>query len=228
MATRNYNESFNIERNASAITITKADGTVIKTTYAEMIKARQAKKRAEAKAKKAKKTTSLHKLNAEQAIRLVKSLKILKSLSAYREHGYRQWGKICRDNVINHPYISTHLGRAYLKYNEIQEQIDAIEAERKNSKDVYQLVEKLSYLIDDMKSIMTELTKGIRDSRVCEFYADHEMINGDKRRLGLAVLVQKSLLALLDIDNIFVEVNNIGVNGADISTYNTEGSFSRF
>lgn len=221
-------KSFNMENESSAITITKADGTIIKTTFGAMQKARQAQKRAEAKTKKAKKTTSLHKLNAEQAIRLVKSLKVLKSLSAYREHGYRQWGKICRDNVINHPYISTPLGRVYLKYNEIEEQIDAIEAERKNSKDVYQLIEKLSFLIDDIKGIMTELTKGIRDSRVCEFYADHEMINGDKRRLGLAVLMQKSLLALLDIDNIFAEVNSIGVNGADISTYNTEGSFSRF
>ena len=78
----------------------------------------------------------------------------------------------------------------------------------------------MSYKIDDMRTEIYSLTRGVNDSRVCEFHKDKECINGNGRRLGLQVLMFKALHSMSKIDELIKELNQIASDGLDAMDYN--------
>lgn len=187
------------------------------TEYKRQLKAKEKSKKDE---KKTKRTQAFIRQLPPYIDSMIKHIKVLKSLAAYYDNGYRQWGIVARD-IINNPLIQT----SFLKYrirtremNSILEDIRKIGG--KNEKNVFQYIEKLSYKIDDMRTEIYSLTRSVYDSRVCEFYKDKECINGNGRRLGLQVLMYKALDSMSKIDELIKELNQIASNGLDVMNYN--------
>lgn len=214
------NNVFNQEKSASMITIV-IDGKPTRMTYDAYKKWKSAKTRAKncGKKKSIRVQQTEIKLLPNHITRLIKGIKVMKSLSAYYDNGYRQWGTIARE-IINTPMISApfiHFRTISYEIANLQNQIKEIA--KHNEKDVFQFVEKLSYKMDDARHWMDELVKGVNDSRVCEFFADKECINGEGRRLGLRTLMMRTLFSLNDIDNVFKELNVISHNGLDALDY---------
>lgn len=192
----------------------------VRMNYAEYKKQLKAKEKAKKDEKKAKRAQALIRQLPPYIDSMIKHIKVLKSLAAYYDNGYRQWGTIARD-IINNPFIKS----SFLNYRMRTREMNAILEDirkigGKNEKNVFQYIEKLSYKIDDMRTEIYSLTRGVNDSRVCEFHKDKECINGNGRRLGLQVLMFKALHSMSKIDELIKELNQIASDGLDVMDYN--------
>ena len=84
----------------------------------------------------------------------------MKSLSAYYDHGYRQWGTICR-TIINLKEIRPHFVLYRSKATEVEQTINEIaDIAKRNQKAVFAFVRKLSWQLEDTKDHMQKLYKG--------------------------------------------------------------------
>lgn len=153
---------------------------------------------------------------------MMRNVRLLKSLSAYYNNGYRQWGRIAK-LVISQKEISSPFVKFNAKQAEIERTINEIkEISKHNEKAVYAFVRKLSYQLDDIKEIMVELCKGVGYSGIISRFIDHECINGEGRRLGLRTLMSRSYKAVVELEKIIRRCQNISDNGIDALDYQNE------
>ena len=153
---------------------------------------------------------------------MMRNVRLLKSLSAYYNNGYRQWGRIAKF-VISQKEISSQFVKFNAKQAEIERTINEIkDISKHNEKAVYAFVRKLSYQLDDIKEIMVELTKAVGYSGVISRFIDHECINGEGRRLGLRTLMSRSYKAVVELEKIIRRCQNISDNGIDALDYQNE------
>lgn len=123
---------------------------------------------------------------------IVKSSGPIKSLSAYYDHGYRQWGTICR-SIIQLPEIEPHFNSFRSHSKKINKTICEInQIGKKNDKSIFQFIQKLSWQLDDLQKVMLKLYQGISESGVIQRFSDREFINGTGRRLGLEILMRRT------------------------------------
>ena len=107
--------------------------------------------------KKAKKKTTDIQYDAMDIKSLVNGVKLLKSLKAWHTNGYRQWGTIHK-TIVGLNGIRQSFSKYNAKYWEIKHVMDDIvKVGGKSEKAVYQYMEKMSYLFDDMIEIIKEL-----------------------------------------------------------------------
>ena len=213
------------ERNNNTMTIVNKDGKVETITYGEWKKRMQAKKKAEQSAKPTRKIDlrSDIQLLPSHIKRIVANIKTIKSLSAYYDHAYRQWGNIAKEHVIEHPMISHDFVLFRAKAKEMAELQDRIaEYGKKNEKDVFQIIEKLAYKVDDLTALMISLAHSVEESHVCDTFKDKEFINGQGRRLGLSILMTRTLLSLNDMEKLFKELQTLS-NGITDIVYASNG-----
>lgn len=195
----------------------------ITMTYAEykaMIKAKQRK------AKKAKQINEI-KLLPNDVKALMKNVKVLKSIVAYYRHGYRQWGTIAK-GIINMPQIQSPFLNVVIKTKEIADKVSEIETiGKKGDKAIYQYIEKLQYLLDDLQKHLDALLFGITKSGVLSgAIQQHECISGEGRRLGLRVLVQRGDKAISEIGRIIAKLEDITTKGVNPMTYTISGKIA--
>ena len=133
---------------------------------------------------------------------MVGKVKLIKSLYAYYDHAYKQWGNIGK-RIINLREIRKPFVMFRVKVREMSHTMDMIvEESKRNKKSVYQLIRKLAYQLDDVKNCMEDLFKGIQESCVVQRFAYHECISGNHKRLGLKVLMSRSMSAQQELNKI--------------------------
>lgn len=153
---------------------------------------------------------------------MMKKVKLIRSLSAYYDNAYKQWGTIARD-IINRREINSPFVLYRVKARELNNTINNIsEIAKKNEKAIYQFIEKLAYQLDDLRICIDNLCSGISKSGVIQLHGDHECINGCGRRLGLQILVSRSWAAMREINSIIRKCQNISDNGVDPFDYTQE------
>lgn len=139
---------------------------------------------------------------------MVKKVKLIRSLSAYYDNAYRQWGKI-GSIIINRKEIRLPFVQYRVKAREVDRTMAKIqELAKKNDRTIFAYFEKLSYLMDDISGCITNLMNGIRKSGVMTLHGNHECINGKDRRLGLNVLMSRTYSAIKDIEAIIKKCNS--------------------
>lgn len=174
-------------------------------------------------AKKAKREQSAIKMLPTEINYLMKQVKVIKSLGAYYDNGYRQWGTKCRDFVLKHKDMEIPFLNVRMRSKELFEIANDIEKIAKgNEKAVYQYVQKFAWKLEDVQRAMEELYKGVRKSGVMEHFAEYEFINGTQRRLGLKILMVRSSKAIDDLYSIIGKLTDISINGVSAFEYRTE------
>lgn len=189
--------------NTTSVTVGGVTYTV--KQYKKLV--RDARKKAEGSGKK---PTKKRRRKPKESIRLlpgdIKSMmrcaKVMRSLTAYYDNGYKQWGNIAK-MVINLPEIRPH----FVKYNSQSEKVQKTLADienvaKANSKDVYQFILRLSWQLSDIRLTMQSLARGAAQSGAIQRWQDHECINGEGRRLGLRILVIRTLNAVDDMEKV--------------------------
>lgn len=200
---------YDFDKSEQTITI---DGkTMLVSEYKKM-------KSAENRKRKRKKQQNEIKLLPNEVKTILKSAKVMRSLSAYYDWSYKQWGRIAKtilhDRDIESPFLNYRIDAR--EANAIIEDINKIGG--KGEKNVFQYILKLSWKMADIRKDLTSLYNGVNESGVCRQFKDHESICGSKdgKRLGLQQLMARVYKALDDLDVIVAKLDNIQSEGVDV------------
>ena len=179
--------------------------------YKKVIK----EKKSKLNIKKPKKVLTEINLLPSDIKEMMKKVKLIKSLSAYYDNGYKQWGNVAKF-IINLDEIRKPFVLYRAKAREIQKTMEEISAiSKRNDKSVFQYIRTLSYQLDDLCTQMDLLFKGVSRSGIVAHYANHECINGSGRRLGLQTLMSRSWSATKELNNIIKRCQSISDKGTD-------------
>lgn len=177
--------------------------------YRKQIKLRKEEKEKKAGKKKKKAQPNELVLLSTEIKEMTKKIRLIKSLSAYYNNAYRQWGTIAND-ILEKKEIKSPFLHFRLKVCGMIETLDTImKIAKKGDRSVFQFFEKLSYQLDDVQICIDKLCSGIVKSNVLELYKEHECINGCTRRLGLKALVARSFSATKDLKIIIEKCRKI-------------------
>lgn len=169
-------------------------------------------------AKKAKREKVLLELS-NHCNGLIKEFKLPKSLCAYYDNGYKQWGTIAR-TIINNDKIRSPFVDVRCRVIDINKQLEDIATlGKKSDKAIFGYIERLGYLTDDLKNAVQTLADNVSQSGVIRQYRTHECINGCGRRLGLQTLISRTCVAIGKMQDAIKEFDKIAKNGLDISEY---------
>jgi hypothetical protein len=153
---------------------------------------------------------------ALQIEKMLKPLTTLKSFSAYYDHAYRQWGTIARD-ILNLKEIRPHFVFYRVKVRELERLLDDIQTmAKRNERAAYQYVEKMAWKLDDIKTDINNIAKGVNTSGVIQQFKNHECINGKGRRLGLETLMNRTIKAISEIEDVIGILQKIADDGVDV------------
>lgn len=146
----------------------------------------------------------------------------IKSLAAYYDNAYRQWGTIAT-SIIKLPEIDEPFRLFRVDAYQIVDAIKEIaEVAKGNEKAVFQYIQKLSWRLDNARNKMKILYSGVITSGALEQFKDKECINGEGRRLGLRVLMTRTFKSLDSIEAAIDELNRIAKEGLDVFEYRTD------
>lgn len=179
--------------------------------YKKVIK----EKKSKLNIKKPKKVLTEINLLPSDIKEMMKKVKLIKSLSAYYDNGYKQWGNVAKF-IINLDEIRKPFVLYRIKAREIQKTMEEISAiSKRNDKSVFQYIRTLSYQLDDLCTQMDLLFRGVSRSGVVAHYANHECIIGCGRRLGLQTLMSRSWSATKELNDIIKRCQEISDKGTD-------------
>lgn len=153
---------------------------------------------------------------------IVKNAGPIKSLAAYYDNAYRQWGTIA-NMVLGLPEIKSPFVLFRIDAYDIVNLIEEISTIAKgNEKAVFAYVKKLAWKLDNTRNKMKILYSGVISSGVLEQFKDKECINGEGRRLGLRVLMTKTFKSIDAIEAAINELNRIADEGLNVFEYRTD------
>lgn len=153
---------------------------------------------------------------ALQIEKMLKPLTTLKSFAAYYDHAYRQWGTIARD-ILELKEIRPHFVFYRVKVRELEALLDEIQKmAKRNERAAYQYVEKMAWKLDDIKTDINNIAKGVNSSGVIQQHINHECINGTGRRLGLQTLMNRTFKAISEIEDVVGTLKKIADEGVDV------------
>lgn len=176
------------------------------------------KKKREAKKKKVTEITILP--STVKAI--VKNAGPIKSLAAYYDNAYRQWGTIAK-LILELPEIRNSFILFRADARDIVSTIEEIsEIGKGNEKAIFSYIEKLSWKLDNTRTKMKHLYNGVVSSGVLGRFSDKEVINGEGRRLGLRILMTRTFKSLDAIEAAVNQLREIAENGLDVFEYRTD------
>lgn len=154
---------------------------------------------------------------------LIKGVKLLKSFDAYYHNAYQQWGKEVKEVLFDNKDIGRQFVKFVIKYNEIASLMNTIEkVSGKNEKAVYQYIETMGYKLDDIITIITDLSKAISRNDICQRYKDRKFIFESGRRLGLKELMSRICRSLIDMQSIIIKCGAYGKKGINPFEYTTK------
>lgn len=162
--------------------------------------------------KKAKKTYTEITILPSDIKSMMNQVKLIKSLSAYYDNCYRQWGNIAK-RIINLKEIRVPFVAFRIKAREIDYIINEInEISKRNSKSVYDYIRRFSYLLEDITDCINNLSSAVSKSGVINVHYNHECISGCGRRLGLRILIARTYSATKELKEIIKRCQNIADN----------------
>lgn len=143
----------------------------------------------------------------------------IKSLAAYYDNGYKQWGKIARV-VIQEPQIYRPFLAFRSKVCDMTSIINEINIIGKHDeKAIFAYLQKLSWKLDDIKKDMDSLYHAVQESGVLYTFKDRECINGTGRRLGLAILMERTYQSIRNMNDTINDIEKVAVQGLDAMAY---------
>jgi hypothetical protein len=121
------------------------------------------------------------------------------------------------------PEIDCHFVKFRIEAYELTDLICEISKIAKlNEKAVFAYIQKLSWKLDNTRRTMKLLYNGVVTSGVLEQFEDKECINGEGRRLGLRILMNRTFKSMDAIENAINELNAIASNGLSVDEYRTD------
>lgn len=199
-----------------ATTIKVGDKVMTIKEFKDWVKERQGKKAAPKRKKKAVKEIGLVAMQVEK---MLKPMTTLKSIQVYQNHAYRSWGTIANE-ILAHRGIRRAMASYCVNYGNLNTIVaDIQKMAKRNEKAAYQYLDKLTWKLDDMKTNITDMTKAVAESEVCNRFKNHEAINGTGRQLGLQTIVNKCYKTISQMEDIIGTLKKMADEGTDPFAY---------
>lgn len=145
---------------------------------------------------------------SEQVDDMCHKLRILRSLESFYNNGYRQWGNSFK-TVVSIEKIHKPLFGIVVTVNRMKPLVSEIETlGKRGSKGIFQDIEKLTYILQDIKVYMKNLYDGVKESEVLYGLSHRPCIYETGRRLGLQEIMYRMFTALNDIDKTIAAINS--------------------
>lgn len=152
----------------------------------------------------------------EEIKMMMRGLRLMHSLVCFYNNSYKQYGVIARD-ILNTKEIHRPFVMYVKNVREAEDLINEIETiSKRNKKDVFEFIRRLSWKLDDAKDNIVNISKGVSTSNVLQRYSDHVCINGDSRRLGLRTLIGRTYSTIKEMDAVIKNLQAIADKGVDI------------
>ena len=193
----------------------------VKVDYRQLVAQRRAAKAAATRKQRKQRTTTLSKQIADNVTAMLNEVKVFKSLLAYYDNGYKQWGTIA-SMIMNLKEIRPHFLNLTINLRDINRTLDTMRHAAKRGENVSNEVEKMGLYIDNALAAMQLLISGICKSGALAQFATHECINGEGRRLGLRVLLVRASDAVPKIQKILKSLKEMS-SQSDINEYYLNG-----
>ena len=140
----------------------------VKMTEKQYKEYRKAKEEAKPKKKSKKKVFKVSNVDvkeisgvAAEIEKLLKPITTLKSIQVYKNHAYRSWGTIANE-ILSHKCISRPMSTYCVKYGELNALLSEIQKmAKRNERAAYQYVEKMAWKLDDIKTDIKAIMKGV-------------------------------------------------------------------
>jgi hypothetical protein len=153
---------------------------------------------------------------------IVKNAGPIKSLAAYYDNAYKQWGTIA-NIILKAPEIDEPFRLFRVDAYQIVDAIKEIsDVAKGNEKAVFSYIQKLSWILDNARGKMKSLYSGVVASGVLDQFKDKECINGEGRRLGLRILMERTFNSMDAIEKAISEINRIAHDGLSPEEYRTD------
>lgn len=192
-----------------------------KLIQSKLSKKKQAEIKKAKKEKRKKRETEITILPATIKA-IVRNAGPIKSLSAYYDNAYSQWGTIAK-TILGLPEIERPFVLFRSDAHDIVSTIKEIsEVAKGNEKAVFAYIQKLSWKLDNTKTKMKMLYSGVVNSGVLDQFADKECINGEGKRLGLRILMARTFTGIENIEEAVKALSRIAKGGLDEFEYNTD------
>ena len=88
-----------------------------------------------------------------------------------------------------------------------------------DEKAIFAYLQKLSWKLDDIKKDMDSLFHAVQESGVLDTFKDRECINGTGRRLGLAILMERTYQSIRNMNDTINDIEKVAVQGLDAMAY---------
>lgn len=182
--------------------------------YRKEIAARNAAKNPTKQVEKKKKSGRYTiRLAADDIQRIVKKVTLIKSLNSYYDNGYRQWGNICK-RILSLKEINTPFVAFRVKVRELDKIMANIQdVSKRNSKDVYDYIRRLSYILEDISECINNLSGSVSKCDLINLHHKHECISGNGKRLGLKVLISRTYSTTEELKRIVKDLKELADNG---------------
>lgn len=170
--------------------------------------------------KRRKKATEIN-LLAPLVKKVLRTTNIVGSLINFIDNGKKEFGGKFEYIVRTHNFTAVRFSVLRLRIRELNAKTAEVNHfASKNESETYQYIEKLSYILDDVRDEFAKCIKAIEDSGVLIDFKNETCIKCTGKRLGLAEIVRRSGRAIPAMIRMFDELQNISLqNGDDIFAY---------
>lgn len=149
-------------------------------------------------------------LLGDEIKKIVKHAAPIKSLAAYYDNGYRQWGHKVEEHVFNNRYIKKPFSMFRITAREIHHLIADIEVmSKKNDNSIFEYIDTLRYKLMDIEEELIKLNKAIAESEICEIFKNEKFINEKGRRLGLSTLLTNANISVYKLKEAIENIEKI-------------------
>lgn len=131
----------------------------------------------------------------ERVNTIFKSFRVLDNIMAFHNNAYRMWGNKPKQ-VLEENHVYSDFFKVIMNIRKVNNAYNKIAMSNNTRQNFTNDLETLSWAIEDLIGTMRKLMDTVNKKMIIERYGNEEWINGEGKRLGLAILLSRAFFTL--------------------------------
>ena len=131
----------------------------------------------------------------ERVNTMFKSFRVLDNIMAFHNNAYRMWGNK-QKQVLEENHVYSDFFKVIMNIRKVNNAYNKIAMSNNTRQNFTNDLETLSWAIEDLIGTMRKLMDTVNKKMIIERYGNEEWINGEGKRLGLAILLSRAFFSL--------------------------------
>ena len=126
---------------------------------------------------------------------MFKNFGVLNNIMAFHNNAYRMWGNKPKQ-ILEENNVYSDFFKVIMNIRKVNNAYNKIVKSNNSRQNFTTDLEKLSWAIEDLIGTMRKLMESVNKTMLIERYGNEEWINGEGKRLGLAILLSRAFFSL--------------------------------